>query len=336
MYAYSDDDFAAFDARVVDVLRRGITRPVLARLAHPRHMLASLGTIVSANVLAIGARLARWAFGSRFEWARRLQPPLRRWHSRTVTLQASLDAHLFEKKSVSDVLRRSQHGLLEVLINATELRTGTAFRFGSHAVGSSRHGTVRPAAVPLSLAVAASAAYPVFLPALDCELELTREGTKSRHRLVLTDGGVYDNLGVAPMEPGREVDVSAHVANVDYIIACDAGVGVSDGESIPYLWPSRMSAAFEATFRRVQNDTRRRLHLHASDGRIKGFIMPYLGQNDRALPWKPDDLILRESVVDYPTDFSAMSDDTIALLSSRGEQLTRILVAHYGQDLYRA
>jgi hypothetical protein len=43
--------------------------------------------------------------------------------------------------------------------------------------------------------------------------------------------------------------------------------------------------------------------------------------------------LLGEDVVHYPTDFSAMSDADIDLLSRRGEQLTRLLIEHYCPDL---
>jgi hypothetical protein len=39
-------------------------------------------------------------------------------------------------------------------------------------------------------------------------------------------------------------------------------------------------------------------------GEIKGFVMPYLGQVDERLPVRPSDLVPRQAVVDYPTDFN--------------------------------
>ncbi|EQD28163.1 hypothetical protein B1B_18968 [mine drainage metagenome] len=61
--------------------------------------------------------------------------------------------------------------------------------------------------------------------------------------------------------------------------------------------------------------------------------MPYLGQQDTALPWEPADLIPREEVISYPTDFGAMSNEWIDKLANRGEQLTRGLVDYYLTDL---
>ena len=72
-----------------------------------------------------------------------------------------------------------------------------------------------------------------------------------------------------------------------------------------------------------------RLHILKDSRLIEGFALPYLGQQDDKLPWKPPDLVPRGDVAYYPTDFAPMSEAWIDRLSLRGEQLTRILVPHY-------
>lgn len=76
-------------------------------------------------------------------------------------------------------------------------------------------------------------------------------------------------------------------------------------------------------------------HLHGLQdaGKIRGFAMPYLGMSDEALPWKPSGLITRRDVIRYPTDFAAVSEEWIDKLSTRGEQLTRVLASHYLSEL---
>ena len=61
-----------------------------------------------------------------------------------------------------------------------------------------------------------------------------------------------------------------------------------------------------------------RLHDHAKSGRIDGFIYAALGQIDRRVPLKPANWVGREEVIQYPTDFSAMSEGNIRRLSGRG------------------
>lgn len=50
--------------------------------------------------------------------------------------------------------------------------------------------------VSVAHAVAASAAYPLFLPAFDETLTFEKDGTFKSSCVILTDGGVYDNLGL--------------------------------------------------------------------------------------------------------------------------------------------
>ena len=72
-----------------------------------------------------------------------------------------------------------------------------------------------------------------------------------------------------------------------------------------------------------------RLHQMKQAGQIKGFILPYLGQQDTSLKWTPINLVPQSEVVNYPTDLAPMSDLWIQKLAGRGEQLTRGLVDYY-------
>jgi hypothetical protein len=66
---------------------------------------------------------------------------------------------------------------------------------------------------------------------------------------------------------------------------------------------------------------------------VAGFVMPYLGNRDDVLPVRPADLVAREEVVDYPTDFAAMRDDDLERIALRGEQLTRLPIDRWCADL---
>ena len=76
----------------------------------------------------------------------------------------------------------------------------------------------------------------------------------------------------------REPRISTNVFDPAYIIACDAGTGLFDGDSYPVWWTSRMYQSFLTVFRKVQDATRNRLHRFAESGDISGFALPYLGQ----------------------------------------------------------
>ena len=330
MYAYTNDSFAEFDARVVKLLRRGLTGGILREALRP----SSIGK----TVLSLAATVAVSGLRMLFRIVPSLltpkalgpgKPPPFRTFSRSEAFRGALQS-VIPDTLMRDVARDS----LAIVVNATELRTASAFRFGSRQSGCWRFGTIAPEDALVADAVAASAAYPALLPALDRRYRFTKEGVTSiLTRVLLTDGGVFDNLGVGPMEPGREPRISTNVFSPAYIIACDAGTGLFDGDSYPVWWTSRMYQSFLTVFRKVQDATRNRLHRFAESGDISGFALTYLGQDDARLPWLPPQLPTRAEVCEYPTDFSPMNVEDIDRLTLRGELLTRLLIAYYLPDL---
>jgi len=328
LWAYGDEDFDTFDAGVQALLRRGLQGAIARRTLLSGRIPQQLGTRLLAGGAATAARTA----GTVTRLTRdggQIPPPLRRWVSRTDAFADILDREICGGRRV-DAPRRAG---LEVIINACDLRTGSAFRFGSHESGCWRVGKIPGNDVPLATAVAASAAYPLLLPALDRNWTFERrDGSRHAERVVLTDGGVFDNLGTSSLEPGRSSEYSYNVFPVDYIIACDAGRGLLD-PTVPYGWLPRVQRSFESTYRKAQDSGRGRLHDAAASGRLRGFVMPYLGQQDRALPSPPNDLVPREAVSSYPTNFAPMGPDALTKLVTRGEQLTQTLLDTYLPEL---
>jgi integrative and conjugative element protein (TIGR02256 family) len=339
-YAYSNDEFAEFERRIVKLLRHGLAGGIARRTFFSSNTPRALATVATAGLAAAGNSALRTALsmtgrargkkvGGRLDRTGHMPPPLHRRFTRTHAFEATLRDVLFGDISLRDPRRRD----VDVVINASELRTGTAFRFGSRESGAWRFGAVQGNDVAVAHAVAASAAYPVFLPAFDETLTFERrDGSVRQERVVLSDGGVVENLGVSCMEPGRG-DVSFNTYTPDYIFACDAGTGQFGGHQVPYGWPSRMTRAFETVFRKAHDATLSRLHTYVPAGQLRGFMLAYLGQQDGSLPAPPPDLVPQEDVMAYPTDFSAMPREAIEQLSKRGEQLTRLLIARYCPDL---
>jgi NTE family protein len=331
LYAYSDEPFESFAGRVEEVLARGmvwgIARETFLSFELPKIVVA-ISLAGAAAVLAQTLQLVGWLLG-----LVKLQPSwlgaitnqildlAPRFASRTTAFERHLVRRYFGDLRMDAVGRQG----LSVVINAAELRTETAFRYGSLESGCWRFGrlTERPR---VATAVAASAAFPAALPALDHFLTFTKNGVETRHRVIITDGGVYDNLGVTCMLPGRSSHFSTNAVPVDFIIACDAGQGMPSGARRPAFWMSRMLATVLTIHRRTQTMTQNMLHRMVANGEIQGFLMPYLGQQDSALSIRPADLVSRDQVADYPTNFNPMSKMNIHKLSKRGEQLTRCLV----------
>ncbi len=334
MYAYSNEPFQEFEARVEQLLGRGFHRDIFYQVLRPR----ALWKLLVVNISACLCFTIRSFL--RLIWAtiRAIRPSLGkreflttvRTFSRTEAFRDVIAKSLFGDTTMSDVSRESIH----TVINATELRSGSAFRFGSRHSGCWRFGTIDPKEALVADAVAASAAYPVFLPSLERKYRFTKNGqTTKPTRVLLTDGGVFENLGISPMEPGRSPNISTNVYNPDYLICCDAGAGIFDDDAYPTHWPRRMCRSFHTVFRKAQDASRKQLHYLDEDGKISGFALCYLGQRDNALPWVPAGLPLRDEVRNYPTNFAAMSKENINRLALRGELLTRMLIAYYLPDL---
>lgn len=110
------------------------------------------------------------------------------------------EKHLFGKKTLQDLPDRPRF-----VINATNVQSGALFRFSKPYIWDYRVGKIEKPKTRLSEAVAGSSAFPpvlspvklkfpagAFKPGTGDDLErapFTRE-------VVLTDGGVYDNMGI--------------------------------------------------------------------------------------------------------------------------------------------
>lgn len=331
LYAYQDDSFTHFERRVEHTLARGmvwgIAREIFFSAETPRIVFA----IVVSGAAAVFGQIVQVAFAplgwlkltgpSTASVLQRLAAPIPRFASRTTAFERYLARIHFKERRLDDVRKPN----LRVVINASELRTETAFRFGSMESGCWRFG--RLVDVPsVATAVASSAAFPAFLPSIDRRLVFEKNGDKRSHRVLITDGGVYDNLGISCMLPGRDPAFSSNVHPVDYIIACDAGQGMPPGTRRPYFLWARMLATIFTIHRRIQTMSFDLLHRMEASGEIKGFLLPYLGMSDTRIPAAPADLVSREAVADYPTNFNPMSKRDIELLSRRGEQITNALL----------
>jgi len=325
-------DFASFEAKMREILSRGLAKLMCRKLFSPLGVkvagaFALIGFVtfcvavirIAFNVLTLISPRSIARHFERFE----IRSPLHRFASRTSLLEAALDDLLFGGASLSDLSAKPH-----LVINASELRTGSAFRFGTMESGSWRWGKLHDNDVALAHAVAASAAYPLFLPAFDESFTFDKKGMLRSDRVILTDGGIYDNLGLGCLWPDRSPDVSLNVVPVDTIICCSAGYGLRQEPPSQFFF-ARMLSVFSTLFDRAQNASIHRLHEAQRAGQIQNFIFPYLGQLDKALPNPPADLVRREEAHAYPTNFNAMSPDWIDRLSLRGEQLTLCLARAY-------
>jgi len=292
LWAYGPENFEEFDLSTRRLLRSGLQLELTRRAFTPSSTVRSLASVVR-SVTAGNPR----AF------------------SRTEALVAALAA-----RGLDVPLSNVTHPDLAVVMSATDLSNGNAVRFGSQVSSSSPLGRITDV-VPAADAAAASAAFPLLLPPLVRNYNFERsDGSQRTSRLAMTDGGVYDNLGVTPLLPGRSKSHTSHVYDLDALIVVDAGRGRYDRKPATH-WLNRTRQTFEISHGRVQDGTRSRIY-EASN---LPLVHVYLGSSDTRLPVVPG-LVSRDPISAYGTNFSAMPAGSLEELSVRAEQITRVLV----------
>lgn len=332
IYCSHPGDFAAFDRRVREVLSEGFLRPAVRTALTTDEGLRAIGTrllLAVDRTAAFVVRRVLAAVRTRPTWRWLSTSPVLRASSRTTILRRTF-SKVFAGAKLTDL--RSDRPRLVIV--ACELRAKAAFYFTSERLHCWRYGSSSSEGVELADAVAASAAYPAALPAIESNMSFEKKGRAERHRVTLTDGGVYDNLGLAPFWPGRDPTISLETGSHERIIACRAGYALDVADPASTML-SRMNAAFESVFARAQNLATTRLYDLLRGGELKGFLLPYLGQRDASLRYPPDDLVRCEEVAGYPTNFSAMPIEWTERLSRRGEQLVHALVRENWPEMLR-
>ena len=172
LYALSEDPFPVFEKRVRAMLKRGLVWPTIRTamltVDGPKALIcwALVGTVnVAFLVFSAFVRLMMRLVSSEKRAGWQLEnwyPPVRRFASRTTIFRRALDDELFNGARMNDLT--SAKSML--VINAAELRTGSAFYLTANESGSWRLSSLQNNDIALAHAVAASAAYPLFLPSL--------------------------------------------------------------------------------------------------------------------------------------------------------------------------
>ena len=124
------------------------------------------------------------------------------------------DKWLFKGASLQALPDDTQPGVPRFVFNATSLQTASDFRFTRGYMADYKIGIIKNPTVRLADAVAASGAFPPFLSPLYLKININdythdaNDGSNPRKelenwekyatRVILTDGGVYDNMGLEP------------------------------------------------------------------------------------------------------------------------------------------
>ena len=146
-YAYTPGkSFIEFESDIRGFLRKGFSRAIIAELFKPGNACRSLANVVTASANVLGRVIAK------------RPPKCRARRSRTDLFEDILRHRLFPNLKMGSPRRG-----MEIFVGACDLRTESGFRFGNAASGSWRLGRLIQSNIDVALAVAASAAYPLFL-----------------------------------------------------------------------------------------------------------------------------------------------------------------------------
>jgi NTE family protein len=325
LYCSHRGDFASFDTKVLGVLKSGLLGPALRVAFTTTEGLKALAAFLLFAADWARIFVARWvAWPLPAQWYEFLQKPLiRQLASRTTILRRVFD-QILEGAHLTD-LRDDRPRLIVV---ACELRARAAFYFTKLGCHCWRYGRLVSGEIKLSQAVSASSAYPIFLPVLDEQWEFEKNGSKLSARVQLTDGGVYDNLGLAPFWPGRDPAISAEVAKPDVMIVCRAGYAL-EVQPPTGFWYTRIVASTEAIHARAENLALNRLFNLRNAGNFEKVILAFLGQDDAQLKHVDMISVGRADALAYPTNFWAMDEDWIERLVNRGEQVMAAVLKEY-------
>lgn len=199
-------------------------------------------TSVSGGSILMGVLAHRWSRlrfnnGHADNFAQVVAEPVRAFCAQTIDIGAGLAGMLVPLKTAGDFLADryakdlfgeatikglpiAGNGNPKFTFYATNLQTGRSFRFRQDMIADYMLGISGATDVPLAVAVAASSAFPpIFSPiVLKTDPATWSKGSalpnleSLRRRIVLADGGVYDNMGLESL-----------VDNVDVVLVSDAG-----------------------------------------------------------------------------------------------------------------
>lgn len=200
-------------------------------------------------------------------------PIFSRWANENDTEKyaSEFNNNLFNRKTLADLSTNCRF-----IINATNLQTGSRFRFekkdfGDYRVGYSYDVTF----FPLGDAVAASGAFPGFFSPFQFKTKnyvfVLRDQNKTDreknacvpHSIQLSDGGVYDNLGVEPFE--RECSKSPN----SFVIVSDAAQSFDDRIQ-EFSWLSSIYRCYLVTYNRNLNRIRQFVGQSLINGKWQG------------------------------------------------------------------
>lgn len=218
-------------------------------------------------------------------------------------LAAAYRRHLVGDASLRDLPEEPRF-----VLNAANLESGALMRFSREYVADHRVGMVEQPDLPLAVAAAASSAFPPFLSPCVLRIPLsqwrTKEGndlTSAAHRseIALSDGGVYDNLGLETAWSYRTLIVS------------DAGGLIRPDADPPHDWGRHVLRVLDVIDNQVRSLRKRQLIEALQAGTRRGVYVGIRSQVASfglpdAMPADPD---LTDALAATPTRLAGLSEE---------------------------
>jgi NTE family protein len=228
------------------------------------------------------------------------------WQRISDRVEAAYRKHLYGDASLQDLPDRPRF-----IFCATNLQTAALFRFSKKYAADWRLGRVPAPELPLATAVTASAAFPPFLSPVVLELPeqawdpdpqyRPRVDASLREKIVLSDGGVYDNLGLEPI-----------IKRCEKILVSDGGGHVGHPRSVPSDWVRHLLRVTSVIDHQVRSLRKRVLFEGYERGDYTGTYWGIRTEISKyalpdALPFPAARAL---ELADIPTRLSKMSRDT--------------------------
>ncbi|SFN88382.1 NTE family protein [Geodermatophilus obscurus] len=266
----------------------------LGRLPRLTRVSSVSGGSITAAVLALGWDRLRFREGVALGFGDVVVRPVRDLAGHTIDVPSVLGGILSPStvsERVAGTLRRRLYpgATLQDLpeeprfvINATNLQSGSLWRFSRPYMADHRVGMVRAPAVDLATAVAASAAFPPLLSPVRLTVDpdafeprsagplATRAFTSE---IVLSDGGVYDNLAL-----------ETAWKRASTILVSDGGGQLEPQARIPSDWPRHALRVNGVIDHQVRNLRKRQLVAAFRRGDRTGTYWGIRTPIDRYLP----------------------------------------------------
>jgi NTE family protein len=238
------------------------------------------------------------------------------FHTRLEILARSYDEHLFHGQKLSDL-----SGGPRLYLNATNLATGNLFSFVTGGGASTEIGEYElgfhTADYSVALAVAASSSFPPIFPPL--RVDAAAYPSAGVDYVTLTDGGVYDNLGVNPLVSDRNA--------LDYAIVSDGGKPFAITEAPTESGAIVLREAISILMEQVRGLQFRNLKLRALSNGLKPLWFSIDSTFGEAVP---GDARFASSI---DTNLRRLDDDERRVLARHAAALLDHRIANYAPEL---